>query len=412
MDTYVPPEQLSDDPQVAYESPITVKNIFIYVSALVLALSLPVTMWVSSRNTHKPSRANTLPLGSIRINPEIITTDIKGQPIYLSALAYDTGGNPIWSGVSYQWGMSSTNAVGTLIPNANDKLATFVPSATNRGIGDIWVRGTDTTGQTVIKSIPTSTGVTPTPTPTILPTPTPYIKLLQPNGGEQLNYGQPYVIKWNSISYFDYINISLTNQQGQGTSIVQQLSPALTQYTWSVTNDQLSGGLYKIEIHGRRGALNPVIDTSDTFFSIIGIPTPTPTPTLVPTATPTPTTVVTPTKIPTPTNTPIPTKPNSPPIFTARVLAIAKLRKPYLGYITAVDIDKDAMTMTIRGLPNGLRQGICTQGISATRPFGSSITCTITGSLTKMGIHIVTATVKDTRGGVTKQSFPLIALPW
>ncbi len=80
----------------------------------------------------------------------------------LSALVYDQNNKPIWSSVSYEWGISSTNSIGTLI-QINGNLATFL--AQNPGSGDLWVKATFN-GQTVVKSIPvTVTTVTPSPSP-------------------------------------------------------------------------------------------------------------------------------------------------------------------------------------------------------------------------------------------------------
>lgn len=133
-----------------------------------LIVALPLFVWVIRRNTDDQSKANVLPLGSVRINPEVIQTDINGPNVYLSALAYDTGGSPIWSGITYQWGISTTNSIGTLSNNPDNKLSTFTPSRTNHGRGDIFVTAFEGAAQ-VTRSIPVYVGVTPTPTPTQSP---------------------------------------------------------------------------------------------------------------------------------------------------------------------------------------------------------------------------------------------------
>ena len=111
-----------------------------------------------------PTPAN---LASVRINPEQIISPLGGKEVYLSTLAFDTKGIPIWYGVRYQWGISSTNSIGKLFPNAsNDKIVTFKPSATNQGHGDVWVHATNSNGQTAFTSIPIIVGtLSPTPTP-------------------------------------------------------------------------------------------------------------------------------------------------------------------------------------------------------------------------------------------------------
>jgi len=112
------------------------------------------------------TKAAPAPIGSVHINPEGITTDIMGKNVNLSTLAYDTAGLPISNGVSYQWGISSSNDIGKLFPNAsNDKLATFEPSRSVRGQADVWVKAFDAGGNTVIGSIPVYVGPSPTPTP-------------------------------------------------------------------------------------------------------------------------------------------------------------------------------------------------------------------------------------------------------
>lgn len=138
---------------------------YIKLIGIILIIALPLFVWVIKKTTHDRSQANILPIGSVRINPEVVQADINQPDTNLSALAYDTGGLPIWSGVTYQWGISTTNSIGTLSINRDDKLAAFTPSRTNRGRGDIFVTAFMGTTQ-VTKSIPVYIGVSPTPTPT------------------------------------------------------------------------------------------------------------------------------------------------------------------------------------------------------------------------------------------------------
>ncbi len=124
---------------------------------------------------------------SVRIHPGQVQTTVGSPPVGLSALAYDKEGRPIWKGVTYEWGMSSTTSIGNLIPGGN--LATFI--AQNPGQGDIFAVATycrkQATGSSLVivlpapSPIPTST-ITPRPTntyttptrpPTITPTPAP-----------------------------------------------------------------------------------------------------------------------------------------------------------------------------------------------------------------------------------------------
>lgn len=137
-------------------------------SGLLILILLPILVVAALNKTKFLPRASTsLPIATVHINPGEIITKPLGEQIHLSTLAYDTSGNPITSGVSYQWGMSSTNSVGTIIgEKGNDALGTFTPSG-NVGRGDLWVRAVTATSQGT-GSIPVYVGVTP-PTPTTAP---------------------------------------------------------------------------------------------------------------------------------------------------------------------------------------------------------------------------------------------------
>lgn len=74
-------------------------------------------------------------LTRVLVAPGQITTSLSSSPTNLSALAYDQYDQPIVSGVTYEWGISSTNTVGTL--NSLDNLAEFTPL--NTGTGNLYV---------------------------------------------------------------------------------------------------------------------------------------------------------------------------------------------------------------------------------------------------------------------------------
>lgn len=125
---------------------------------LLILIVLPILVVAARRPTKFLPRASTaLPIATVRIDPGEIITKSLGDQIHLSSLAYDTNGNPITTGVSYQWGMSSTNSVGTIIgEKGNDALGTFTPSG-NVGRGDLWVRAVTAISQ-VTGSIPVYVG--------------------------------------------------------------------------------------------------------------------------------------------------------------------------------------------------------------------------------------------------------------
>jgi len=105
-------------------------------------------------------------LGQVAINPGSIDTTVGLPPTQLSALAYDEYSRPIWSGVSYEWGMSSDNTVGTVQPDYN--IASFLPL--NPGSGDLWViarYGNDFS----IGSIRVTVAPSNTPQPSVAPPP-------------------------------------------------------------------------------------------------------------------------------------------------------------------------------------------------------------------------------------------------
>lgn len=82
----------------------------------------------------KQQEEKTGPPVTVKIHPGKAEAK-AGEPVYLSALAFDENGKAVKKNITYEWGMSSTESVGTL--EANNDLATFYP--TNGGTGDIYV---------------------------------------------------------------------------------------------------------------------------------------------------------------------------------------------------------------------------------------------------------------------------------
>ena len=140
-----------------------------YIPFVLLIIALPIFLFAAYQYQQIRSKAASGPLDNIHINPEQIYVTPGDNTIYLSALAYDTNGSPIFSDISYQWGLSTSDTIGKFITNGTSNLASFEPSVTVKGRGDIWVEAFDTTGRTAMKSIPVYVGVTPTPTPTPAP---------------------------------------------------------------------------------------------------------------------------------------------------------------------------------------------------------------------------------------------------
>lgn len=112
-------------------------------------------------------------LSRVEINPASLAPAVGASPIGLSALAYDTNNNPIWSGVSYSWGISSSNSIGIVSPTSGP-ITNFRPI--NAGSGDLFVNATFL-DKTFVKSMLVTVGSVLTPTLTISPSPTPTLTL-------------------------------------------------------------------------------------------------------------------------------------------------------------------------------------------------------------------------------------------
>jgi hypothetical protein len=109
-------------------------------------------------------------LTSVRINLSSIETTVGAQTEGLSALAYDQDNQPIWQGVSYEWGVSSASSIGILNPIYGN-ITNFQPL--NAGTGDIFViaRSEDKYVTSSVQAVITA----PSPTQIPSPTPTPII---------------------------------------------------------------------------------------------------------------------------------------------------------------------------------------------------------------------------------------------
>lgn len=135
-----------------------------------LALAIPTTLaLLNSQQDIRQRASGPNDIHHLAFNPPYIQMDSVGKPVNLSVMAYDANNNPLYDLPSYEWGISSTNSVGTLT-SVKGAIATFVPK--NIGYADIYVIAS---GASIIKaSIPVYVGITPAPnTPTPPPnTPT------------------------------------------------------------------------------------------------------------------------------------------------------------------------------------------------------------------------------------------------
>jgi len=168
------------------------KHLPAYLPLLILLALLPlVTGAALLRQYFSSQAANSTvacsqKISTVRINPGKISAYLNNPPIPMSALAYDSLGRPIWKDVVYEWGMSSSNTIGNIIPKG--QIAAFKPL--NAGTGNIYTTGFYC-GQQAKGSIPVIISpALPTPTPRIpcLPRPKcldlkPACKIVQPARG-------------------------------------------------------------------------------------------------------------------------------------------------------------------------------------------------------------------------------------
>lgn len=151
------------------------------------------------------------------LKPPDVSAIAGGDTIHLSALAYDSSNVPIFSGVTYQWGLSSQQSVGTLTTTTGT-ITDFVPL--NAGTGDLYVIATQN-GTSITKGISVRV-LTPSPTPQ--PT-TPdgttlllYLKLhgIWPSGDN--TKPQNLSSNRNPLNPTRHVNIAILDQNGQHVS--------------------------------------------------------------------------------------------------------------------------------------------------------------------------------------------------
>ncbi len=146
------------------------KKILGILAFVAVALAIPVSMVLVNEQQDLRQRASSPTIAKLVFNPSGFA--IKNEQFKnLSVLAYTAGNEPIFDGVTYQWGISSTTSIGTL-NSVSGSIATF--GSKNFGYGDIYVTAANDAGG-ITQSIPvyvTLDGNKPSPTPTQIPTPT------------------------------------------------------------------------------------------------------------------------------------------------------------------------------------------------------------------------------------------------
>jgi|GEM_PF-2499978 len=150
-DDATPIEQNPTPPIEPTVEPIAHKNrslfpiIMLGFTAIILAIAFPNVQTLISQAAPKKCE----PITKVMINPGSIEAYSNSKPIELSVLAYDRYNRPVREGVKYDWGISSTDGVGTV--KARHDLAMFRPLKV--GNGNLYVKTTNKcTPQAVIGS--------------------------------------------------------------------------------------------------------------------------------------------------------------------------------------------------------------------------------------------------------------------
>jgi hypothetical protein len=94
------------------------------------------------------------------------------------------------------------------------------------------------------------------------------IKVLAPNGGENLDIGSTYTIKWSSTNVTDPVRIRYSTDNGSNWAIVADGIPNSGEYDWTVPDTKSSQCLVRINAVNTEGT---PYDISDNTFSIGGI---------------------------------------------------------------------------------------------------------------------------------------------
>ncbi len=134
------------------------KNLTILV-IVILVLAVPLTLTLVAHNQDIRQRASSSDqvVDHLVFSPGAISLPaVTNTPIRMSVLAYDINNKPLFDYITYSWGISSTNSVGTL-ESVSGSIATFIPK--NLGHGDIFVT-TSVGPQHKTQSIPVQIGPT------------------------------------------------------------------------------------------------------------------------------------------------------------------------------------------------------------------------------------------------------------
>ncbi len=105
-------------------------------------VALPITVGLALTQQNYLNFASGSDISRVDIHPGVVSANAEtnGRPVAMSALAYDSNGNPINEGVSYMWTISSEDGLGSLTKTTGD-LSEFIPG-NQMGCGQLVVTAT------------------------------------------------------------------------------------------------------------------------------------------------------------------------------------------------------------------------------------------------------------------------------
>jgi len=294
---------------------------------VLIMLAIPLTVGLALVQQEVRSRASGPEIATVAIHPGSIEVNIETppSPVEMSALAYDSQGNPVGSGVTYEWSISSTNEVGTLVNSSQSHLSQF--RGLNYGCGVITViaRSGDQaiTKSTVVTAksgiqIPDCSTSTPEVSPTLEPIvfAEQQITILDYTPNVYVAPGQRvklFTMRSDGALGFQLFGYPTSRGPGINYSVSSGgMAPGRMVDVYVEVNSNIPYGVYtgtpQLNTYVGSGWGARVSLPSDTVT--VGAPTPT----RLPSNTPIPTNA--PTFTPFPTNTPIPTPTSGPNLST------------------------------------------------------------------------------------------------
>ncbi|OHA63176.1 MAG: hypothetical protein A2842_00085 [Candidatus Wildermuthbacteria bacterium RIFCSPHIGHO2_01_FULL_48_25] len=251
--------------------------------------------------------------------------DVDGKEIpndSYRVLVYDCGSknDSVWTGsvasakssvFSIVSATTTTPSITVLSPNGGEQLqkgATQTITWSSSNVSQVYIKlrkGTDTYHGTegAVSDIISNTGSYQWTIPTTLPDGSDYsirvvdsagtisddsnsdfsiaipsITVLSPNGGEQLQIGSTYRIRWSSAGMYN-VKIYIVNDTNTGSGSTNYVIPynngwsaSTGFYDWTITSQQLPVGTsnerYKIRIDSNENS--SIFDSSDGYFTIVG----------------------------------------------------------------------------------------------------------------------------------------------